>query len=172
MILTPDKNLKIIDFEGCSIDGAEAGSSYEWFSYRKSTPPASKQTDIFAFGCAAYEIITGKPPHHELEKVPGNCSLVEKRYAQNQFPDTTHLPLGEVMQGCWQGDLKSMAEIKQQLEVLSPSVWKRSVIWMICSARQILRRLGLSNTRRIFSMVKAARVLLGHLLAYCVGRNL
>ncbi|OAP61299.1 hypothetical protein AYL99_03500 [Fonsecaea erecta] len=47
-VLTKHDCLKIIDFEGCSMDGGEAGSAYEWFSYRPSTPKISKQTDIFA----------------------------------------------------------------------------------------------------------------------------
>ena len=34
MILTRKGYLKIIDFEGCSIDGGPADSCYEWFSYR------------------------------------------------------------------------------------------------------------------------------------------
>jgi hypothetical protein len=71
----------------------------------------SKQTDTFAFGCAAYEIITDKPPHHELEKVVGNDRLVEQRYEQNRFPDVSDLPLGPLMQSCWQGESKSMAYI-------------------------------------------------------------
>ena len=40
MILVQDC-LKIIDFEGCSIDGEEATSCYEWFSYQKSIPAIS-----------------------------------------------------------------------------------------------------------------------------------
>ncbi|KAK5442635.1 hypothetical protein LTS15_010953 [Exophiala xenobiotica] len=121
MILTPDDNLKIIDFEGCGMDGAQAKSCYEGFSYRRSVPSTSKQTDIFAFGCAAYEIITGKPPYHELEKLDGNSSLVEQRYEQNQFPNVFDLPLGALMRSCWQGEAKSMADIRRQLEAFSPS---------------------------------------------------
>ena len=120
MILMPDNNLKIIDFEGCSIDGAQAESCYEWFSYRRSTPSTSKQTDIFAFGCAAYEIITGKPPYYELEKLDCNLYLVEQKYEQNQFPDVSDLPLGALMQSCWLGKSKSMADIRRQLEAFSP----------------------------------------------------
>jgi len=58
--------LKIIDFEGSSIDGEDAGACYEWFSCKESSPRISRKTDIFAFGCAIYEVITGRQPYDEL----------------------------------------------------------------------------------------------------------
>ncbi|KAH8730411.1 kinase-like domain-containing protein, partial [Phaeosphaeriaceae sp. PMI808] len=82
-------HLKIIDFDGCRIDGEEAGSCYEWFSYKESTPAISRKTDIFAFGCAMYE---------------------------NQYPDVNNLPLSNLMKGCWHGTFSSMHEILQGLE--------------------------------------------------------
>lgn len=119
MILTENDCLKIIDFEGCSIDGGLAGACYEWFSYRTSTPTVSRHTDIFAYGCVIYEIITGKPPYHEPEKSDDPTSLVEELYKNNQFPNVTHLPLGDLMQGCWHGTFNSMTEIIQTLEAAS-----------------------------------------------------
>lgn len=119
MILTRDDCLKIIDFEGCSIDGEEASSCYEWFSYRRSTPSVSQQTDIFAYGCVVYEILTGRPPHHDLGASDERARLVERRYQQNQFPDIRHLPLGELMRSCWHSNFNSMSEVIQALEAAS-----------------------------------------------------
>ena len=120
MILTRNDCLKIIDFEGCSIDNESADSLYEWFSYRRSTPTVSIQTDIFAYGCATYEIMTGRPPYHGLEKSDDRSSLIEQLYQKNQFPDVTHLPLGVVMRSCWHGTFNSMSEVIQALEAASP----------------------------------------------------
>ena len=193
MILTPDDNLKIIDFEGCGIDGAQAESCHEWFSYRRSMPSTSKQTVIFAFGCAAYEIITGKPPYHELEKLDGNSYLVEQRYEQNQFPNVFDLLLGALMRSCWQGEAKPMSDIRRQLEAFSPRPEKEA---FPCRVRQMLQCFGLMNTTygeeikpgtpkqearkhdgmttpwSIFGVVKAAGEFLKHLLSYCQIRNL
>lgn len=119
MILTEDDCLKMIDFEGCSIDGESADSLYEWFSYRRSIPTVSKQTDIFAYGCAIYEVITGRPPYHEFETLDDRYSLVEQLYEKNQFPVVTHLPLGELMQSCWHANFNSMSEVIQELEAFS-----------------------------------------------------
>ncbi|CBX96735.1 hypothetical protein LEMA_P110000.1 [Plenodomus lingam JN3] len=81
-------HLKIIDFEGSSIDGEDAGACYEWFSYKESSPRISRKTDIFAFGCAIYEVIT----------------------------DVENIPLGKLMQGCWNGTFNSMHEVFQELQ--------------------------------------------------------
>ncbi|KAI9838766.1 MAG: hypothetical protein M1837_002332 [Sclerophora amabilis] len=115
MILVQDC-LKIIDFEGCSIDGEEATSCYEWFSYQESIPPISRTTDIFAYGCAVYEIITGRPPHHELETSNDPKRLAKRLYAEKRFPEVTDLPLAGLMQGCWHGAFGSMSEVLQALE--------------------------------------------------------
>ncbi|KAK5214818.1 hypothetical protein LTR96_011680 [Exophiala xenobiotica] len=110
------KCLKLIDFGGASTDGEEHGSCYQWHSYRRSTPEVSKQTDIFAFGCVIYEILTGRYPYHEFEPSDNRSHLVEQLYEEYQFPDITDLPLGQLMQGCWHGTLNSMSDIVQALE--------------------------------------------------------
>ncbi|KAK7897036.1 hypothetical protein LTR67_004924 [Exophiala xenobiotica] len=115
-ILMGSDCLKLIDFGGASIDGGEHGSCYQWYSYRRSTPEVSKQTDIFAFGCVVYEILTGRHPYHEFEASDNRSHLVEQLYEENQFPDITNLPLGQLMQGCWHGTFNSMTEVVQALE--------------------------------------------------------
>ncbi|KIX97518.1 uncharacterized protein Z520_06970 [Fonsecaea multimorphosa CBS 102226] len=108
--------LKLIDFGGASVDGGEHGSCYQWYNYRRSTPEVSTQTDIFAFGCVMYEILTGRHPYHELEVSDNRSHLVQQLYEENHFPDTTNLPLGQLMQGCWHGTFNSMAEVVEALE--------------------------------------------------------
>ena len=116
MIVNQKGYLKIIDLEGCSIDGEPANSCYEWFSYRPSMPRVSRSTDIFAFGCAIYEVVTGKPPYYELRSSDDPHRQVEQLYTKNCFPNVTPLPLGRLMQSCWHGDISSMSEIIQELE--------------------------------------------------------
>ncbi|KAH0845643.1 hypothetical protein AYO21_05567 [Fonsecaea monophora] len=115
-ILVHDR-LKIIDFEGCSIDGAGVGSCYGWFSYRRSTPSTSIQTDIFAFGCMIYEVMTGQPPHEDLMANEHRAQPVEQRYAEGQSPDVESLPLGDLIHKCWHGTIGSTQEVGKTLQV-------------------------------------------------------
>ena len=116
LILTGKDHVKLIDFEGCSIDSGPAGSCYEWFSYCPSMPRVSRGTDIFAFGCAIYEVLTGRPPYYELETSDNPYKQVEELYANQHFPDVTNLPLGQLIRSCWYGDINSMSEVIQELE--------------------------------------------------------
>ncbi|KAI0570758.1 SPS1 Serine-threonine protein kinase [Pyrenophora tritici-repentis] len=109
------ERLKIIDFEGSSIDGEDAGACYEWFSYKESSPRISRKTDIFAFGCAMYEVITGRQPYDELHPFEDRMIRVKKLYAENQFPEVENIPLGKLMQACWDGTFDSMDEVLQEL---------------------------------------------------------
>ncbi|KAF1833474.1 hypothetical protein BDW02DRAFT_640062 [Decorospora gaudefroyi] len=91
------ERVKIIDFDGCSVDGEDAGAWYEWFSYRESCHPISWKTDVFAFGCGIYEVL----------------------YAEDQFPEVEDIPLGTMMRGCWDGAFVSMDELVEELQASS-----------------------------------------------------
>ncbi|USP74773.1 hypothetical protein yc1106_02047 [Curvularia clavata] len=125
-ILTGDQNVKLIDFEGCGIDGEPADSCYEWFSYRPSTPQVSELTDIFAFGCAIYEVLTGRPPYYEYLTGNEPSPRVKELYTNGQFPDVTHLPLCRLIQRCWNGSIGSMGEIVRELKAfhVKYSIWR------------------------------------------------
>jgi serine/threonine protein kinase len=99
-IILVQNYLKIIDFEGCSINSEEATSYYKWFSYQESTLVISQKTNIFAYGYTIYEIITGRPLHHELIISDDRRRLVKRLYAENRFPKVIDLSLGELMQDC------------------------------------------------------------------------
>ncbi|EDU49580.1 conserved hypothetical protein [Pyrenophora tritici-repentis Pt-1C-BFP] len=113
LILTKQDCIKLIDFEGCGVDGGGAMSCYEWFSYRPSMPRVSSDTDVFAFGCMIYELLTGRPPHYEFE---GLDNQVEELYEAQQFPDTTDLSLGQLIRNCWNSNASSMADIIRELD--------------------------------------------------------
>jgi serine/threonine protein kinase len=115
-IVTANRGLKWIDFEGCGINGKDSRSCYEWFSNSSFTSGVSKRTDIFAFGCAIYEVVTGRPPHHELINFGDRSTRVQKLYASGIYPDVTHLPLCSLIQRCWSGAIGSMAEIVRELK--------------------------------------------------------
>ncbi|KAL7928579.1 kinase-like domain-containing protein [Trichoderma chlorosporum] len=108
MVLVKDR-LKIIDFEGCSIDGQEAASGYKWYNCQGSI--INEQSDIFAYGCVVYQILTGRPTYYEYEASKDRSKLVRQLYAENRFPEVQDLPLGDFMTGCWSGSFSSMDEV-------------------------------------------------------------
>ncbi|OAA36489.1 Protein kinase-like domain protein [Metarhizium rileyi] len=118
MILIENR-VKIIDFGGCSIDGDEALAGYNWYNCRVKTSP-NLETDIFAFGCAVFEILSGKPPYHELEACPDRDNMVQNLYAAGRFPEINDLPLREIMLGCWHGTFRSMEEVVRILDEACP----------------------------------------------------
>ncbi|EFY90983.1 hypothetical protein MAC_02869 [Metarhizium acridum CQMa 102] len=117
MVLVKDR-VKIIDFGGCSIDGSEALAGYNWSNSRGSTCP-SFETDIFAFGCAVFEILTGKPPYYEFKDCQERHEIVRRLYAEQRFPAVEQLPLRELILGCWHGTLSSMEEVARCLDAAS-----------------------------------------------------
>ncbi|KPM35470.1 hypothetical protein AK830_g11100 [Neonectria ditissima] len=113
MVIVGDR-LKIIDFEGCSIDGDEATAGYKWYNRRDLS--ADSQSDIFAFGCVIYQMLTGRPTFHELAESGDRSNVARRLWAEHRFPKVQGLPLSDVMLGCWSGHFKSMGEVISALD--------------------------------------------------------
>lgn len=148
MILIDDR-VKIIDFGGCSIDGSEALAGYNWYNRRGSTCP-NLETDIFAYGCAVFEILTGKPPYHEFEGYAERERTVQRLYAQGQFPAVEQMPLCDLILGCWHGTFSSMDDVKQFLDAAcirhqGVSIAKSSIAYLVNKTLSCFRLNGLKG---------------------------
>ena len=114
VLLGADNNVRIADFAGSCMDGAPyktcAGERYTvpGWSFSKKPEPAD---DVFLLGGLIYFIMTSKEPHHDLESEFD----VAERYSAGVFPDVAGVDGGAVMQGCWNGSLKSADEALVQL---------------------------------------------------------
>lgn len=107
-VLDEELRLKIIDFEGSSLDGCEAGALERdrFFLPRDWREPSTATTELFALGSLVYEIMTGREPYAEVKD-----DEVEALFVEKKFPPVDDLPCGDVMMKCWLGEVKSAEEV-------------------------------------------------------------
>lgn len=103
--------------------------------------PNTTQSDLFALGSTLYELVTGNNPYSNLYPVEPKDIIqssdpdvisdrlqreqqvdveVEQRYRNRVFPDVSDVFRGDVILGCWNGDISS-AEQAIHVYVLGPS---------------------------------------------------
>jgi serine/threonine protein kinase len=108
-LLDEDLSLRISDFSGSSIEGAQptahAGTRFSQPSYEWRYAP-TVQDDLFAFGSTIHTIITGLYPFQEVDS-----DEVIKRYKAQEWPNVTGILCGEIIERCWPGEIASAQEI-------------------------------------------------------------
>ncbi|KAI1916615.1 hypothetical protein LOZ39_000345 [Ophidiomyces ophidiicola] len=69
------------------------------------------QTEIFGLGSVLFELCTTNQPYHNIED-----HEVDVLFRDGIFPDTTNLPLGEIILKCWTGKYVSGREVATDVE--------------------------------------------------------
>jgi serine/threonine protein kinase len=122
MLLDVNSSVKLADFAGSSIDGSPATVNYEVRSRLPGMLAPSKQSDIFALGCAIYEMATGVRPYEEKA-----YKVVQQLYAKKTFPDTADIEgLGGIIWNCWWQRFDNVGEIVRDLGALQRGTPKHS----------------------------------------------
>ncbi|OAA49227.1 Protein kinase-like domain protein [Cordyceps fumosorosea ARSEF 2679] len=116
MVLVKNR-VKIIDFEGCAMDGKDGTAAYKWHNRRDLS--VDTKSDIFAYGCVVYQILTGKTTLFELAEVADRDKVARRLWSEKRFPDVRGLRLDSVMLGCWSGELTSMEDVVAALDSAS-----------------------------------------------------
>lgn len=118
-LLDSDLNLKIADFGGVSLCGAEPSATpatrfrppgYDW-----NAAPVFGD-DIFSLGSLIYFIMTDCYPY---EEVPSD--KIEKLYEVQEFPDVSHLICGLIIMQCWCRQVDSAQAVYDHLNSCSES---------------------------------------------------
>ena len=111
MFLDDKLNLKLADFAGSSID-LEPLLVAVTVSHEYPGDLLSTQGDIFAFGSAKYEVMTGERPYSSLSEVD-----TRMRYQNKEFPDVASLgSLGHVIRACREGSYSNSKALAKHLK--------------------------------------------------------
>ena len=58
--------------------------------------------DLFAVGSTIYNVMTGRPPYHDLED-----DEVDARFGRREYPEVDGLLFEQLILGCWKGTIPS-----------------------------------------------------------------
>ncbi|WEW59986.1 hypothetical protein PRK78_005468 [Emydomyces testavorans] len=111
-LLDHNLDLKISDFGGASLCGSEPSAIPEPRFLRPnfdSTPVI--EDDLFGLGSLLYFIMTGHYPFEEKSE-----DDVERLYKAHQFPDTTQVFCGPIIQGCWEQQVQTAQAVSDYLK--------------------------------------------------------
>ncbi|KAI9049778.1 hypothetical protein LZ554_005929 [Drepanopeziza brunnea f. sp. 'monogermtubi'] len=110
-LLDVDLGLRICDFGGSSLDGAQAkvipGVRYR-LPHLEGTTTTVKE-DLFALGSTIYFIATGHEPYEELT----DEDQVERLYEDGVFPELSDVPFAEIIALCWRQEAESAKMITE-----------------------------------------------------------
>lgn len=113
ILINAEKGILLCDFAGSFIDDERATimaeDGYRHPNKDEYTTPTIR-CEIHTLGSTMYEIITGKEPHHGLEK-----EAVAKLLEEGQYPDVSNISLGDVIRRCWEGGFDSVAEVAEEI---------------------------------------------------------
>ncbi|PMB71432.1 Aurora kinase A [Beauveria bassiana] len=113
-LLNSSLDLCICDFAGSIFPGGPEKigaprSRYQAGPWGRGYVP-TKADDLFALGSVLYFIMTGNGPYIDLTDIE-----VERRFQAAEFPETSSIPYGSVIDGCWHGRLTTAHTVVQAL---------------------------------------------------------
>jgi serine/threonine protein kinase len=110
-------HLRIADFGGSSLEGSRAtvcpGTRFEPPNFNWNSQQTIKD-DLFSFGSAMYNIVTGERPYQEV-----SSDEVRRLYQSREFPTVSGIPCGEMIERCWRGETNSAQEIVDYMGKIS-----------------------------------------------------
>ncbi|PVH67409.1 kinase-like protein [Cadophora sp. DSE1049] len=131
--------VKIGDFGGSKIDDKEPLGAEE---VRYELPLRGREweardyikREIFALGCAIYEIMMWKKPFAEMTD-----DEIDENYANEVFPDTNGLLVGDIIRACWKEEFATAKDVEGALRkqlVDTQDMASLSLSWSMLRALQ------------------------------------
>ena len=122
MLLDAELNLSFCDFGGsknADYDG-DGLPDFGFFDPRVDSLDVTTSTEIFGLGSGMYTILVGHLPHGpgilKTNKERLDYADIFKRLTlKGEFPDTSQILGGDIIQGCWNDEISSAEEAHQRL---------------------------------------------------------
>ena len=126
VLLDNEDNLKLCDFAGSSIDNepaiVESGDQFQKIFVNDLAAGSELLCELFALGCALYEIWTTNMPYENESK-----EYIEQMYQIRCFPNVEGLPPASIIKRCWNRSYRNTDDVVKDLEYLASNETSRSI---------------------------------------------
>ncbi|XVE87494.1 hypothetical protein DITRI_Ditri18aG0122200 [Diplodiscus trichospermus] len=123
LLMDENQVVKVADFGVARVQSQSGIMTAETGTYRWMAPeviehkPYDHKADIFSFGIALWELLTGELPYALLTPLQAAVGVVQKSLRPT-IPKNTHPRLGELLERCWQQDPTQRPNFSEILEIL------------------------------------------------------
>ncbi|QCD91161.1 serine/threonine-protein kinase STY17 isoform X1 [Vigna unguiculata] len=123
LLMDENEVVKVADFGVARVQTQSGVMTAETGTYRWMAPeviehkPYDQKADVFSFGIALWELLTGELPYSCLTPLQAAVGVVQKGLRPT-IPKTTHPRLSELLQRCWQQDPTLRPDFSEIIEIL------------------------------------------------------
>ncbi|KAJ1403892.1 Serine-threonine/tyrosine-protein kinase, catalytic domain [Sesbania bispinosa] len=123
LLMDENELVKVADFGVARVQTQSGVMTAETGTYRWMAPeviehkPYDQKADVFSFGIALWELLTGELPYSYLTPLQAAVGVVQKGLRPT-IPKNTHPRLSELLQRCWQQDPKERPAFCEIIEIL------------------------------------------------------
>ncbi|RDX71410.1 Serine/threonine-protein kinase STY17 [Mucuna pruriens] len=123
LLMDENEVVKVADFGVARVQSQSGVMTAETGTYRWMAPeviehkPYDQKADVFSFGIALWELLTGELPYSYLTPLQAAVGVVQKGLRPT-IPKNTHPRLSELLQRCWQQDPMLRPDFSEIIEIL------------------------------------------------------
>ncbi|KAG8497647.1 hypothetical protein CXB51_008852 [Gossypium anomalum] len=123
LLMDENQVVKVADFGVARVQAQSGVMTAETGTYRWMAPeviehkPYDHKADVFSFGIALWELLTGEIPYSLLTPLQAAVGVVQKSLRPT-IPKNTHPRLGELLERCWQQDPTQRPDFSEIIEIL------------------------------------------------------
>ncbi|XWS42198.1 hypothetical protein CRYUN_Cryun17cG0147600 [Craigia yunnanensis] len=123
LLMDENQVVKVADFGVARVQSQSGVMTAETGTYRWMAPeviehkPYDHKADVFSFGIALWELLTGELPYALLTPLQAAVSVVQKSLRPT-IPKNTHPRLGELLERCWQQDPTQRPNFSEIIDIL------------------------------------------------------